>query len=148
MQRPLVQPYLYFGGRCDEAIAFYQTAIGAKQEFLMRFDESPSQLPAGMLAPGFEKKVMHASIRVGEQVLMASDGCGPGAKFEGFSLALSVPTPAEATRAFQALSAGGKVTMPLAKTFWSPLYGMLTDRFGVQWMVMAAMQPAAAPAGR
>ena len=107
----------------------------------MRFEESPEPMPPGMLAPGFEKKVMHASFRIGEQILMASDGCAPGAQFQGLSLALTLPTPAEVRRAFDALAQGGKVTMPLAPTFWSPMYGMLTDRFGVSWMVMAASVP-------
>lgn len=141
MGHQTLTPYLFFGGRCEEAFAFYAKAIGARQEFLMRYDESPEPMPPGMLAPGFEKKVMHASYRVGEQVLMASDGCGEAAKFEGFSLAVTLPTPAAVKHAFDALAAGGKVTMPLEKTFWSPLYGMLTDRFGVNWMVMAAMEP-------
>ncbi len=143
-----LQPYLFFDGRCEEAIGFYRDALGARQECLMRFADSPQPLPPGMLAPGFEQKVMHASIRIGDQVVMAADGCAPGAKFEGFSLALTVPTPAAAKRAFDALAAGGAVTMPLAPTFWSPMYGMLKDRFGVQWMVMAKMQQAAAPASR
>lgn len=143
-----LQPYLFFGGRCEEAIAFYASAIGARQEFLMRYAECPDPIPPSMLPPGFENKIMHASIRIGDQVVMASDGCAAGGQFEGFSLALTVPTPAEARRAFDALAAGGAVTMPLAPTFWSPMYGMLKDHFGVQWMVMAEMQPAAAPAGR
>lgn len=141
MGHQTVTPYLFFGGRCEEAISFYRTAIGAQQEFLMRYSESPEPMPPGMLQPGFEQKVMHASFRIGNQVVMASDGCGPGAKFEGFSLALTYATPAEATRVFQALSAGGQVTMPLEKTFWSPLYGMLTDKFGIAWMVMVAQEP-------
>jgi PhnB protein len=141
MGHQTITPYLFLGGRCEEAIAFYRSAIGAQQEFLMRYSESPDPMPPGMLQPGFEKKVMHASFRIGEQVVMASDGCGPGAKFVGFSLALTVPTAAEAKRAFTALSAGGQVTMPIAPTFWSPMYGMLSDRFGVNWMVMAAMEP-------
>ena len=136
-----VTPYLFFGGRCDEALAFYRSAIGAKEEFLMRYAESPEPMPPGMLPPGFEKKVMHASFRIGGQVVMASDGCGEPANFQGFSLALSYATPAEATRAFQALSSGGEVTMPLAKTFWTPLFGMLKDRFGMNWMVSVAAEP-------
>ncbi len=148
MSHQQLQPYLFFGGRCEEAIAFYRAAIGAQQEFLMRFEESPEPMPPGMLPPGFEKKVMHASIRIGDAVVMASDGCGEVQSHAGFSLALTVPTPADATRAFQALAVGGEATMPLAPTFWSPMYGMLKDRFGVCWMVMAEMQPAAAPAGR
>ncbi len=131
-----ITPYLFFGGRCDEALAFYGTALGAEVEVLMRFDQSPEAPPPGMLAAGFEKKVMHASFTVRGVRLMASDGCAEGSKFDGFRLALSVPTEAEARRAFDALAAGGSVQMPLVKTFWSPCYGMVTDRFGVGWMVM------------
>ncbi len=135
MPGTLIQPYLFFGGRCEEALEFYRTAIGAQVDFLMRYQESPEPTPPGMLAPGFEKKVMHATFRIGGSTLMGSDGCGEGAKFEGFSLSLAVPTEAEAHRAFAALSAGGEVKMPLTKTFWSPCFGMLTDRFGLGWMV-------------
>lgn len=134
-------PYLMFGGRCEEALAFYERAIGARREFLMRFSESPEPMPPGALAPGFEGKVMHCSFRIGDQAVMASDGCHPGAQFLGFSLALTLPDAAAARRAFDALAAGGTVTMPLAPTFWSPLYGMVNDRFGVSWMVMAAAAP-------
>ena len=135
--KTLVQPYLFFGGRCDEAIEFYQKALGAQVEMLMRFNESPDPMPPGMLAEGFEKKVMHSSFKVGEMILMASDGCAPGdGGFDGFRLALTVPTEADADRFFNALAEGGKVDMPLAKTFWSPRYGMVTDRFGLGWMVM------------
>ena len=138
MSKPtLVQSYLFFGGRCDEALAFYRTAIGAEVEMLMRYKDAPEQPPAGMLAEGYDNKVMHASFRVGETLLMASDGCGGAdeAKFGGFSLSITVRTEAEADRVFAALSEGGSVTMPLGKTFWSPKFGMLTDRFGLGWMV-------------
>jgi PhnB protein len=143
MSAKIVQPYLFFGGRCEEALEFYKHAVGAQVEMVMRFDQSPEQPPEGMLQPGFEKKVMHSSFRVGDTVLFGSDGCeeGSGGKYHGFSLALSVPTEAEADRAFDALAAGGKVTMPLVKTFWSPKYGMLTDKFGIEWMVMVPGGP-------
>ncbi len=138
---PLVQPYLFFGGRCEEALAFYQAAIGAEVEMLMRYDEAPDRPPEGMLAPGFEKKVMHSSFRVGESVLMASDGCGPrDCAFQGFSLSLSLPTEAEVEKAFAALAEGGTVQMPLTKTFWSQRFGMLTDRFGLGWMVTVTVE--------
>lgn len=136
MSGTLVEPYLMFGGRCEEALAFYQAAVGAKVERVMKFSESPEPMPPGVLAPGFEQKIMHSSFMIGQSRVMASDGCGPGSKFEGFSLSLSVATEAEADRAFNALAAGGKVTMPLGKTFWSPRFGMLTDKFGVAWMVI------------
>ncbi|MCE9618969.1 MAG: VOC family protein [Planctomycetes bacterium] len=131
-----VQPYLFFGGRCEEALEFYRTAIGAQVDLVKLFKDSPEPMPPGILAPGFEHKVMHATFRVGPSVVHASDGCSNGQKYDGFSLTLSVPTVAEADRTFAALSAGGKVTMPLGKTFWSPRFGMLTDRFGIGWMVI------------
>lgn len=138
---PLVQPYLFFGGRCEEALAFYRAAIGAQVEMLMRYDEAPDRPPEGMLAPGFEKKVMHSSFRVGESVLMASDGCGPqDCDFKGFSLSLSLPTEAEVEKAFASLAEGGTVQMPLTKTFWSQRFGMLTDRFGLGWMVTVTVE--------
>ncbi len=133
---PLVQPYVFFGGRCSEALAFYQTAVNAQIEMVMRFNESPEPIPEGILAPGFEDKIMHASIKIGESRIMVADGCNAGEGVHGFSLTLSVGTIEEADRFFAALSEGGQVRMPLTKTFWSPRYGMLTDRFGIEWMVM------------
>lgn len=131
-----IQPYLFFGGRCEEALEFYRTALGARVDMIMRFNESPDPVPPGMLQPGFENKIMHASFRVGETTVMASDGCEEGSGFSGFSLALSVSTEAEANQIFTRLASGGEVKMPLCKTFWSPCYGMLADRFGIDWMVM------------
>jgi PhnB protein len=142
MNNTLVQPYLFFGGRCEEALEFYRTALGAQVDMVMRYNESPEPPPPGMLPPGFEDKVMHTTFRIGGTTLMASDGNKEGQNFAGFSLALAVPTEAEAHRAFTALAIGGQVTMPLAKTFWSPCFGMLTDRFGVRWMVSVAGEPA------
>lgn len=133
----VVQPYLNFGGRCEEALAFYRDALGAEIEMMMRFSEIPEPMPPGALAPGFENKVMHASFRVAGSTIMASDGCHEGASFAGFSLALTLDSVEKVDRAFAALSDGGQVTMPLAKTFWSPRFGMVNDRFGVAWMVMA-----------
>ena len=130
----LIQPYLFFGGRCDEALEFYKSAIGAEVQMVMRYKESPDPGPPGMVPEGWEEKVMHTSFRVGETIIMASDGCGES-KFEGFSLSLTVPNEAEADRAFAALAEGGSVTMPLTTTFWSPKFGMLTDKFGIGWMV-------------
>lgn len=135
MSNPLIQPYLMFGGRCEEALEFYRSALGAQVEMLLRFSESPDPTPPGMLPPGFENKVMHASFRIAGTVIMASDGCEVGAQFKGFSLSISVATEAEADRYFTALSDGGQVQMPLTKTFWSPRFGMLTDRFGIAWMI-------------
>ena len=137
-----ITPYLFFGGRCEEALEFYRKALGAEVEMLMRFDESPEPPPAGMLQAGFEKKIMHASFRVRGVPLMASDGCGDKSKFDGMRLALAVPKEADARRAFDALADGGSVRMPLTKTFWSPCFGMLADRFGLGWMVTVNQAPA------
>lgn len=134
-----VQPYLFFDGRCEEAIEFYRRALGAEVEFLMRNKDSPEPPPPGMIPPGSENKVMHASLKIGDSIVMASDGhCAGNPRFDGFSLSFTVPTEADAERVFAALADGGKVTMPLAKTFWSPRFGMLADRFGVGWMVNVA----------
>lgn len=136
MSGTVVQPYLIFSGRCEEALAFYGKAIGAKVEMVMHFNESPEPTPPGILQPGFEKKVMHSSFTVGESRIMASDGCDDKSKFGGFNLSISAKDEADADRIFNALSAGGQVSMPLCKTFWSPRFGMLTDKFGVNWMVI------------
>ena len=134
-QAAKVEAYLFFNGRCEEAIEFYRKALGAELQMLMRFKESPEPPPSSTLPPNWENKVCHATLRVGETLLMASDGCGEKANFEGFSLSFTAPTEAEAKRAFAALSAGGQVRMPLTKTFWSSCFGMVADRFGVGWMV-------------
>jgi PhnB protein len=136
----LIQPYLFFQGRCDEAIDFYRTAIGAEVLMIMRYCECPDPMPPGMIPPGWENKVMHASLRIGESVVMASDGCGEAGGFEGFSLSLTLSDEAAAGRAFTALAEGGKVTMPLGKTFWTACFGMLEDRFGIGWMVTVPEQ--------
>ena len=130
-----VQPYLFFGGRCEEALDFYRTSIGAHVGFVMHYKDSPEAQPPGMLPSGFGNKVMHATFRIGGSTLMASDGCEEGTRFEGFSLSMAFPTEAEASQAFEALAEGGHVKMPLAKTFWSPCFGMVTDKFGIGWMV-------------
>ena len=135
----LVQPYLFFGGRCEEALEFYGQAIGAEVKMLMRYKESPE--PHG-LPECFEHKVMHASFLVGQTSLMASDGrCDGPVNFDGISLSITVSDEAEAERAFAALSDGGVVTMPLEKTFWAPKFGMLVDRFGLGWMVSVMHKP-------
>lgn len=135
MSQTAVQPYLFFAGRCEEALEFYRVAVGANIGMVMRFNESPEPPPPGVLQPGFESKIMHSSFTIGGTHLMASDGCDDRTTFSGFSLSLTVPTEAEADRAFAALADGGKIQMALSKTFWSPRYGMLTDRFGISWMV-------------
>ena len=136
----VVQPYLFFGGRCEEALQFYRDALGAELEMLMRFKESPEPTPG--MPECFADKVMHASFRIGGTTLMASDGrCDGPATFDGFSLSITVSDEAEADRIFAALGDGGLVTMPLEKTFWAPKFGMLTDRFGVGWMVSVMHKP-------
>lgn len=136
MSAPVVEPYLSFGGRCEEAINFYVKALGAKVNAIMRFSDSPEPIPQEHYTPGMETKVMHASFTIGRSTVMATDGCGEKPGFNGFSLSYTVTDVADADRAFSALADGGTVTMPLAKTFWSPRFGMLTDRFGVTWMIM------------
>ena len=132
----VIQPYLFFNGRCEEAVEFYRKALGAEVEMMMRFKESPEPPQPGMVPPGFENKIMHTSFRVGGTTVMASDGCSAEkANFDGFSLAISVANEKEADRVFAALADGGQVRMPLAKTFWSPRFGMVADRFGIGWMV-------------
>jgi PhnB protein len=134
-----VEAYLFFDGRCDEAVEFYKKALGAEVTMLMRFKDSPEPHQPGMLAPGSENKVMHASLRIGETTIMASDGrCLGAPNFQGFCLSLDAPDAAAADRLFAALADGGQVQMPLAKTFWSPRFGMVADRFGVSWMVSVA----------
>src|SRR5689334_11885407 len=134
-----VQPYLFFDGRCEEAIEFYRRVLHAEVTMLMRFKDSPEPHPPGMLAPGAEHKVMHASLRIGESTVMASDGqCQGKPRFQGFSLSLDATDEAEAEKLFAALSEGGQVQTPLAKTFFSPRFGMVADRFGVSWMVIVA----------
>lgn len=132
----IIQPYLFFNGSCEQAVEFYRKALGAEVEMMMRFKESPEPPQPGMVPPGFENKIMHTSFRVGQTTVMASDGCSAEKpNFQGFSLSLSVPSVTEANRVFAALADGGQVRMPLTKTFWSPRFGMVADRFGVGWMV-------------
>lgn len=135
----LVQPYLNFDGRCEEALEFYRTAIGAEVTFKMRMKESPEPHPPGMVAPGSDEKIMHAAFRVGESMMMASDGYSGGKpEFKGITMSLSPATDEEARRLFMALSDGGQVHMPLAETFFATSFGMLADRFGVPWMVVVS----------
>lgn len=131
-----VQPYLIFNGRTQEALDFYQMAVGAKVESLMRFSEAPDQ---SQIKPESKNKVMHASFKIGDTVVLISDGRNQGnPKFDGFALTIQCKDAAEAGKYFTALSEGGQVEMPLDKTFFAKSFGMLKDKFGVHWMVIAA----------
>jgi PhnB protein len=132
-----VQPYLFFDGRCEEAIEFYKRVLGAEVMMLMRFKDSPEPPPPGTMPPGAENKVMHATIRIGSSTVMLSDGdCRGKPTFQGFSLSHSVRDDAEAERLFRALGEGGQVQAPLTRTFFASKFGMVADRFGVSWMVV------------
>lgn len=143
-----VQPYLFFDGRCEEAVEFYRGALGVEITMLMRFKDAPPEPnkdaatkpdQSCMPPPGAENKVMHASFRIGDSTILASDGhCQGKPSFQGFSLSLIVSSEAEADRLFAALAEGGQVQMPLARTFYSPRFGMVADRFGVSWMIYMA----------
>ena len=132
-----VEPYLFFDGRCEEAIEFYRKALGAEVQMLMRYKDSPEPAQPGMIPPGSENKIMHASLRIRDTRVMMSDGhCHGTPRFEGFGLSLPAADEGDAERLFASLSEGGQVRMPLAKTFFSPRFGMVSDRFGVLWMVI------------
>jgi uncharacterized glyoxalase superfamily protein PhnB len=138
-----VQPYLFFDGRCEEAIEFYKKTLGAQVEVMMRFSQCPEPHP-GMCAPGNENKIMHSCFRIGNTQIMASDGRAEGKPmFKGFALSLSAKDEADADRMFSALADGGQVQMPMGKTFFSPRFGMVADRFGMGWMVIALPPEAA-----
>ena len=131
-----VQPYLDFNGRCDEALEFYKKAIGAKVAMLMRWKDSPDK---SMCTPENADKVMHAQFQIGDTTVMASDGRGTGKpNFHGIMLSISAASEAEVDRLFARLAEGGNVQMPLSKTFFSPRFGMVADKFGVGWMINVA----------
>jgi PhnB protein len=135
-----VQPYLFFNGRCEEAVQYYQQHLGAKLNAQMRYKEAPAG--DGMAAKANPEHIMYCNFTVGDSVLMASDDCmNPDTRFQGFSLSLAVKDKAEADRAFAALADGGQVHCPLTQTFFSPCFGMVVDRFGVSWMVIIPQQP-------
>ena len=137
-----VQSYLFFNGRCEEAIEFYKKTLGAKVEMMMRFKEAPDDHKC---SPGTEDKIMHSCLRIGDTAVMASDGMAQGKpEFKGFSLTINAKDEADAERLFGALSQGGQVHQPLIKTFFSPKFGMLADKFGVGWMVLVEQQQAKA----
>jgi len=136
----LVQPYLFFDGRCEEALAFYETALGARVEMKLRYSENPEPPPGGT-SPEMADKIMHSAFRVGEAVIMASDGMCTGViDFKGFGLAVTLASADEVQHRFGLLADGGQVRMPPARTFFSPSFGIVADKFGVQWMLMAAPQ--------
>ena len=129
-----VQPYLFFDGRCDEALDFYKKAIGADVKMLMRWKDSPDK---SMCTQDNADKVMHSQFQIGDTTVMASDGRNQGQpKFDGFALSIIAKTESEADKIFGALGDGGQVTMPMSKTFFSPRFGMLADKFGVHWMIL------------
>ena len=136
----LVQPYLFFDGKCEEAVEFYRRTLGAEVVMMMRFRDSPEPDQPGMVPPGAENKVMHAALRIGDTMVLGSDGrCLGQPDFRGFALSLTAADEAEADQLFAALAEGGQVQMALSKTFFSPRFGMVADRFGVSWMVYVAL---------
>jgi PhnB protein len=142
----LIQPYLFFQGRAEEAIDFYRQALGAEVLMMMRMKDSPEPPPPGTTPPGSDQLIMHAGLQIGDALIMVSDGnCAGETSFHGFSLSLTVPDIDTADRMFAALSEGGNVVMPIGETFWSPHFGMVTDRFGVGWMITIPMPEPAEP---
>ncbi|GHC62618.1 VOC family protein [Roseibacillus persicicus] len=137
--KTIIEPYLFFDGCCEEAIEFYVANLGAEVEMMMRFKDCPDPLPPGMDSEENADKVMHATLKIGENKVMASDSCcgesEEKVQFAGFSLSLAFESEADAREAFAKLADGGEVAMPLGETFWSPCFGMVTDRFGLQWMI-------------
>lgn len=139
-----IEPYLFFNGQAEEALAFYERALGGQVESKMRYAECPDPVPPEQLPPGGPQKLLHARLHLGEMALMMSDGVPrDGGGFRGFSLTLQYSTEADARRVFDVLTEGGQMLLPLSRTFFSPCYGMLVDRFGVQWMVMVCTPPSA-----
>ena len=133
MTQVSVQTYLFFDGNTEQALDYYQSTLGAEVEFMMRFNQSPEPVPG--LPEGHEDRIMHATFRIGDTALMASDGLGPDSGREGFSLSINTDSEQQARSWFDALAEDGEVIMPLEKTFWAPLFGMIKDSFGVSWMI-------------
>jgi PhnB protein len=132
-----VTPYLMFNGRCEEAINFYKAELGAEVLALLRFKENPP--PSDRVPPNWDNKIMHSCFKIGDTQIMATDGDrADSAGFSGVTLSIEVKSEAGADRAFNGLSKGGQVKMPLGKTFFSPRFGMVSDRFGVSWMVVTS----------
>lgn len=135
MKSSSIHPYLFFNGNCEAALEFYKTALNAEVDMVMRYRDNPDSPPSDTIPEGYDDKIMHASFRIGDAMIMVSDGCGETSTFAGFSLHLGTATADDAKRFFNALCEGGQITMPLETTFWSPLFGIVQDRFGVSWMV-------------
>jgi PhnB protein len=135
-----IQPYLFFDGRCEEALEFYRTVLGAELVGQpLCFKDSPEPSASGNIPPGSENKIMHAELRIGQTVIMASDGiCGGQPSFQGFALSLAVADESTVERLFAELADGGQVQMPLAATFFARKFGMVADRFGVSWMLICS----------
>lgn len=130
-----IEPYLFANGRADDMIAFYRDALNAEVLMRMTFGESPAP-PQMPLPTGWDAKVMHATLKVGDAQLMISDGdTDAPANHTGFRISLGLDSQDDVRRAFDALAAGGSVQLPLSPTFWSPLFGMATDKFGIGWMI-------------
>ncbi len=126
-------PHLNFSGQCEEAFKFYEGSLGGKIQFMMTYADSPM---AERMPPEWRKKIIHATIRIGDALVMGADA--PPDHFQkpqGFSMSLEIKEPTDAERLFQALAEGGQVTMPIQKTFWAQRFGMLVDRFGIPWMI-------------
>ena len=133
-----VQPYLFFDGCCEDALAFYSQALGAQVTTLMRYQDSPEPPPPGDAMDG--EKIMHANLQIGDTQIMASDGMSSGnATFKGISLSINASSDAEADRIFAALSQGGQVQMPMGATFFASRFGVLADKFGVSWMIIVPL---------
>jgi PhnB protein len=136
-----IQPYLFFDGKCEEALEFYKTALGATVDMVMHYKDAPEKPPADRLPPGMENKVMHAAFKVGDTQIMASDGhCTGKPSFQGFGLTIDAASDAEAAKIFAAVGKGGQVQQPLSKTFFASQFGMVTDKFGILWMVIAGAE--------
>lgn len=128
-----IQPYVFFDGRCEEALEFYQQSVGAEIGMLLRYRDNPDP---STNPPGAEDNIMHGEMRIGESTVLVSDGhCGGSPTFEGFALTLIAKSVEESERLYKALEEGGQVLVPLGKSFFSPSFGMLTDQFGVMWLV-------------
>jgi PhnB protein len=132
--KPVVEPYLFFGGQCEAALNYYHQYLGAEIRMIMRYRESPEP-PMCPLPEGWGDKIMHAAFTIGASRLMGSDGMKEAVPEDGHCLSITMPDEAAARRAFAVFADGGKTFMPIGKTFWSACFGMVTDRFGIQWMV-------------